>query len=248
MKMQSIKRVPRNGSCSFVVLGALTYYYPSKIAHSILTIVCKSSTPKGFDNGKEAVCGIPVVVQAVKDKAWRIMMLETGRQGWGGGKALERKRLRVANEKPFFFFTSMVFSYPVLQQYSYGSSFGRHALGFPMSSACLTSLPLFLLHFFHYLSCACVSLPGDSTRLISASADASARMWDVQTGRELVVYNHMGPVRSCAFAEGAQRFATVSDPFTDSPGLISVFETPDNVPTDHRKCSQHILPLISLPE
>lgn len=57
-------------------------------------------------------------------------------------------------------------------------------------------------------------------------------MWDVQTGRELVVYNHMGPVRSVAFAEGGQRFATVSDPFTDSPGLISVFETPDDVPTD----------------
>lgn len=68
--------------------------------------------------------------------------------------------------------------------------------------------------------------------MISASADASARMWDVQTGRELVVYNHMGPVRSVAFAEGGQRFATVSDPFTDSPGLISVFETPDDVPTD----------------
>lgn len=71
--------------------------------------------------------------------------------------------------------------------------------------------------------------------MISASADASARMWDVQTGRELVVYNHMGPVRSVAFAEGGQRFATVSDPFTDSPGLISVFETPDDVPTDQCK-------------
>lgn len=68
--------------------------------------------------------------------------------------------------------------------------------------------------------------------MISASADASARMWDVQTGRELVVYNHNGPVRSVAFAEGGQRFATVSDPFTDSPGFISVFETPDDVPTD----------------
>lgn len=68
--------------------------------------------------------------------------------------------------------------------------------------------------------------------MLSASADASTRMWDVQTGRELVVYNHMGPVRSVAFAEGGQRFATVSDPFTDSPGLISVFEAPDDVPTD----------------
>lgn len=71
--------------------------------------------------------------------------------------------------------------------------------------------------------------------MLSASADASTRMWDVQTGRELVVYNHMGPVRSVSFAEGGQRFATVSDPFTDSPGLISVFEAPDDVPTDQCK-------------
>ncbi|CBN79425.1 eukaryotic initiation factor eIF3 i subunit p36 [Ectocarpus siliculosus] len=77
-----------------------------------------------------------------------------------------------------------------------------------------------------------LSVSWDSTRMLSASADASARMWDVQTGRELVVYNHMGPVRSVSFAEGGQRFATVSDPFTDSPGLISVFEAPDDVPTD----------------
>lgn len=72
----------------------------------------------------------------------------------------------------------------------------------------------------------------DSTRMVSASADASARMWDVQTGRELVVYNHMGPLRSASFAEGGQRFATVSDPFTDSPGHVSVFETPSDVPVD----------------
>lgn len=71
--------------------------------------------------------------------------------------------------------------------------------------------------------------------MVSASADASARMWDVQTGRELVVYNHMGPLRSASFAEGGQRFATVSDPFTDSPGHVSVFETPSDVPVDQRE-------------
>lgn len=76
---------------------------------------------------------------------------------------------------------------------------------------------------------------GDSKRMVSASADATARMWDVQTGRELVVYHHMGPLRSAAFAEGGQRFATVSDPFTDSPGLVSVFETPSDVPADERE-------------
>lgn len=77
-----------------------------------------------------------------------------------------------------------------------------------------------------------LSVSWDSTRMISASADASVRMWDVQTGRELVVYNHMGPVRSVAFAEGGQRFASVSDPFTDSPGLINVFDTPYDVSSD----------------
>ncbi|CAM9587302.1 unnamed protein product, partial [Discosporangium mesarthrocarpum] len=78
-----------------------------------------------------------------------------------------------------------------------------------------------------------LSVSWDSTRLLSASADASARMWEVQTGRELMKYSHQGPVRSVAFAEGGQRFASYSDPFMDSPGLISVFDVPDDVPTNH---------------
>jgi hypothetical protein len=36
-----------------------------------------------------------------------------------------------------------------------------------------------------------------------------------------------GPVRSVAWAEGGQRFATVSHPFMESNGFIFVYDTPD---------------------
>jgi hypothetical protein len=36
-----------------------------------------------------------------------------------------------------------------------------------------------------------------------------------------------GPVRSVAWAEGGQGFATVSHPFMESNGFIFVYDTPD---------------------
>ncbi|CAM9284559.1 unnamed protein product, partial [Phaeothamnion confervicola] len=76
----------------------------------------------------------------------------------------------------------------------------------------------------------------DSTRLLSASADATARLWDVESGADLVVYSHRGPVRSVAWAEGGERFATISDPFVESPGYVSVYLTPTGVdPSQYEK-------------
>lgn len=71
-----------------------------------------------------------------------------------------------------------------------------------------------------------LSVSWDSTHLLTASADASAKMWDVQTGECLQTFRHHGPVKSVDFAEGAERFVTVSDPFSEHPGSIQVYECP----------------------
>lgn len=69
----------------------------------------------------------------------------------------------------------------------------------------------------------------DSKYLLTASADATARLWDVQTGKCLKDYPHRGPVRGVCWAEGGQRFATVSHPFMESNGFIFIYDTPDNL-------------------
>eukprot|EP00640_Fibrocapsa_japonica_P002234 CAMPEP_0113934916 /NCGR_PEP_ID=MMETSP1339-20121228/2165_1 /TAXON_ID=94617 /ORGANISM="Fibrocapsa japonica" /LENGTH=344 /DNA_ID=CAMNT_0000936889 /DNA_START=93 /DNA_END=1127 /DNA_ORIENTATION=+ /assembly_acc=CAM_ASM_000762 len=69
----------------------------------------------------------------------------------------------------------------------------------------------------------------DSTRLISGSADATVRMWEVETGKELVCFNHKGPVRAVAWSDGAKMFCSVSDAFMESPPFISVYHAPDDV-------------------
>ncbi|CAM9390945.1 unnamed protein product, partial [Chrysoparadoxa australica] len=71
-----------------------------------------------------------------------------------------------------------------------------------------------------------LSVSWDSKYLLSASADATARLWEVETGETLAIYSHNGPVRSVCWAEGGEKFASASDPFVKQPGYISVFSTP----------------------
>jgi len=66
-----------------------------------------------------------------------------------------------------------------------------------------------------------------SRRLVTASADATARMWECETGTCLQTFVHRGPVRGAAWAEGAQTFATISDPFVNHPACISVYDVPE---------------------
>jgi translation initiation factor 3 subunit I len=63
-------------------------------------------------------------------------------------------------------------------------------------------------------------------RLLTASADATARLWDCQSGECLAVFQHRGPVRGVAWAEGSQEFATISDPFVDHNAKICVYRCP----------------------
>ena len=71
-------------------------------------------------------------------------------------------------------------------------------------------------------------LAGDSKLLLTASADQSVKLWDVQTGRELFSFEHKGPVRCVAWAEGEQEFASISDPFGSTlPASINIFTFAD---------------------
>jgi len=63
-----------------------------------------------------------------------------------------------------------------------------------------------------------------STRLLTASADATCRLWKLETGECLHQFVHRGPVRGVSWAEGAQMFATISDPFVEHNAKIMVFD------------------------
>jgi WD40 repeat protein len=50
----------------------------------------------------------------------------------------------------------------------------------------------------------------DGTRLVTASADDTARVWSVDSGREVAVYPHPGPVVSAAFSPDGSSLVTAS--------------------------------------
>ena len=50
----------------------------------------------------------------------------------------------------------------------------------------------------------------DTTRMVTGSGDNTAKLWDVETGVDLMTFPHKSPVRSVAFAEGDALFLTVT--------------------------------------
>mmetsp|Transcript_9200 Transcript_9200/g.27686 ORF Transcript_9200/g.27686 Transcript_9200/m.27686 type:complete len:317 (+) Transcript_9200:289-1239(+) len=67
-----------------------------------------------------------------------------------------------------------------------------------------------------------------SKRVVTASADATSRLWDCETGETLMDFKHHGPVRGVAFAQGSQMFASISDPFVDHNAQISIYDIPED--------------------
>jgi translation initiation factor 3 subunit I len=63
----------------------------------------------------------------------------------------------------------------------------------------------------------------DSTQLLTASADRTAKLWDVQTGRELYSFSHKSSVRSCGFAEGSRMALTVQEDNFGAPAAIFIY-------------------------
>ena len=69
----------------------------------------------------------------------------------------------------------------------------------------------------------------DSKVLLTASADMSVKMWNVETGEEICTIPHAGPVRSVEFSEGQKFFATATAPFQALGATIKIFAfDPDN--------------------
>jgi translation initiation factor 3 subunit I len=67
-------------------------------------------------------------------------------------------------------------------------------------------------------------------RLLTASADATCKVWKIQTGECIATFTHRGPVRGVSWAEGSQMFATISDPFVDHDAKICVYFAPKSEP------------------
>jgi len=59
--------------------------------------------------------------------------------------------------------------------------------------------------------------------MISGSADTMAKLWDVETGKELFNWNHKAPVRGVSFAHGGKSFLTVTDQVMGRPPTILIY-------------------------
>lgn len=62
----------------------------------------------------------------------------------------------------------------------------------------------------------------DSTRLITASADQTCKIWDVETGALLFTFEFEGPARSVNFSEGEKFAAITTDAFMGAIPTIHV--------------------------
>ncbi|KAK7300180.1 hypothetical protein RJT34_11017 [Clitoria ternatea] len=68
----------------------------------------------------------------------------------------------------------------------------------------------------------CCDVSRDSGRLITGSADQSAKLWNVQTGQQLYTFNFDSPARSVDFSVGDKLAVITTDPFMELPSAIHV--------------------------
>lgn len=59
-------------------------------------------------------------------------------------------------------------------------------------------------------------------RLITGSADQTAKLWDVQTGTQLYSFNFDSPARAVDFSAGDKLAVITTDPFMELPSAIHV--------------------------
>ena len=71
-------------------------------------------------------------------------------------------------------------------------------------------LPLCMAKLQHNGSVNAVAFSPDGQKLASASGDSSARLWDVETGKQLQRLEHDGPVYEVAFSPDSQKLASAS--------------------------------------
>ena len=67
----------------------------------------------------------------------------------------------------------------------------------------------------------------DSSHVLTACADGTARLFDTTTGEYIARMPHKGVVRCVKWGDGPNRYATASDPFTSRDlGQICIFNLP----------------------
>jgi WD40 repeat protein len=78
----------------------------------------------------------------------------------------------------------------------------------------------------------------DSTYVLTACADANARLFEVTTGNYIARMPHKGVVRSSKWGDGHQYFATAADPFTSRErGTVNIYNFPNEDSLLPRKLS-----------
>lgn len=65
---------------------------------------------------------------------------------------------------------------------------------------------------------------GDSDRLITASADQTVRIWELQTGKELFQFQQGEPCRSVQLSIGEQHMAYTTDAFMGTPPMVHIYK------------------------
>jgi len=78
-----------------------------------------------------------------------------------------------------------------------------------------------------------------SSRLLTGSADKTAKVWDVQTGKELFAFQHKSGVRSVGFAHGDKMILTATDSQYGATPAIYIY----NVKLDKGKEHQNFTPV-----
>jgi translation initiation factor 3 subunit I len=68
-----------------------------------------------------------------------------------------------------------------------------------------------------------------TTRLLTGSADRTAKIWDVETGKELYSFNHKAGIRSVAFSEGEGLCLCVSDANFGEHATIFVYNLAEDI-------------------
>lgn len=68
----------------------------------------------------------------------------------------------------------------------------------------------------------CCDISRDSSRLITGSADQSAMLWDVKSGKQLFTFNFDSPARSVDFSVGEKLAVITTDPFMGLTSAIHI--------------------------
>lgn len=68
----------------------------------------------------------------------------------------------------------------------------------------------------------CCDVSRDSTRLITSSADQTAKLWNVETGTQLFSFNFESPARAVDLAIGDKLVVITTDPFMELPSAIHI--------------------------